>query len=248
MQPGSGAARSAPTEAGSGQADSGRAPRSTGDDALDADVARLLLAGYPDRVARRRSSQRRDDHGRDVTVFHLRSGGEVALPKGPDAHHLSDAEWIVVADLDGGDAGRSGRLHLGAAIDAPVVLEALDDAVRTEDVVEWDPARDDLTAVRRRTLGAITVAEERLRDPDRAAMSTAVLRAVAADLSVLPGLAGVSELRARVAFLPLRHTATCGPTGPMRHWRAPSRSGSARSSVVFAAGPTSRGSTCDRHW
>ena len=183
----------------------GSAPLRTGDDALDADVARLLLAGYPDRVARRRSSQRRDDRGRDVTVFHLRSGGEVALTKGPDAHLLSDAEWIVVADLDGGDAGRSGRLHLGAAIDATVVLEVLGDAVHTEDVVEWDPVRDDLTAVRRRSLGAITVAEDRLRDPDRAAMSTAVLRAVAADLSVLPGLGAVSELRARVAFLRATH-------------------------------------------
>ncbi len=188
-----------------GREQAGSVAQRTGDDALDADVARLLLAGYPDRVARRRSSQRRDDRGRDVTVFHLRSGGEVALTKGPDAHHLSDAEWIVVADLDGGDAGRSGRLHLGAAIDSTVVLDVLGDAIHTEDVVEWDPGRDDLTAVRRRSLGAITVGEERLRDPDRAAMSGAVLRAVAADLSVLPGLEGVAELRARVAFLRATH-------------------------------------------
>ena len=199
-----GSAQAGSAQASSAQAGS-EAPRRAGNDELDADVARLLLAGYPDRVARRRSSQRRDDRGRDVTVFHLRSGGEVALAQGADAHHLSDAEWIVVADLDGGDAGRSGRLHLGAAIDAPVVLDVLGDAIRTEDVVEWDPARDDLTAVRRRSLGAITVGEERLRDPDRAAMSGAVLRAVAADLSLLPGVAGVADLRARVAFLRATH-------------------------------------------
>ena len=176
-------------------------PDAAGDVAVDTAVARLLLAGYPDRVARRRSSERRDDRGRDVTVFHLRSGGEVAIAKGPDAHHLTGAEWIVVADLDGGDAGRSGRLHLGAAIDAAVVLEVLGDAIDTVEVVEWDPSRDDLTAVRRRSLGAITVSEERLRDPDRAAVSAAMLRAVADDLSMLPGLERVAELRARVAFL-----------------------------------------------
>lgn len=170
-------------------------------DALDAAVARLLLAGYPDRVARRRSSTRSDDRGRDVTVFHLRSGGEVAIPKGPDAHHLTNAEWIVVADLDGGDAGRSGRLHLGAAIGATVVLDVLADAISSADVVEWEPARGDVTAVRRRTLGAIVVDEERLRDPSRAAIGEAVLRALADDLSLLPRVGDADELRARIAFL-----------------------------------------------
>ena len=171
------------------------------DEQLDAAVARLLLAGYPDRVARRRDSTRRDDRGRDVAVFHLRSGGEVAIAKGPDAHHLTRAEWIVVADLDGGDTGRTGRLHLGAAIDAAIVLDELGGAVTVDDVVEWDATRDDLTAVRRRSLGAITVDEDRLRHPDRDAVTRAVLRAVADDLSLLAGLTRVAGLRARVAFL-----------------------------------------------
>ncbi len=173
----------------------------TADDTHDAAVARLLLAGYPDRVARRRAAARRDDGGRDVAVFHLRSGGEVAIAQGPDAHHLTRAEWIIASDLDGGDSGRSGRLHLGAAVEAKVVLDVLDDALEVDDVVEWDPVRDNLLAVRRRSLGAITVDEERLRTPDASAVTDAVLRAVASDLTLLRGLERVSELRARVAFL-----------------------------------------------
>ncbi|MFN7150952.1 MAG: ATP-dependent helicase HrpB [Microthrixaceae bacterium] len=170
-------------------------------DALDAEVARLLLAGFPDRVARRRGTARRDDRGREVTVFHLRSGGEVSVPGGVDAHHLAAADWLVVADLDAGATGRSGRLHLGAAVSASVVLDRLGDQIRIEDVVDWDPDRGDLRAVRRRTLGAITVDEEALRQPPADLVAAAVRRAVVQDLSLLGRWEQASPLRARVAFL-----------------------------------------------
>jgi ATP-dependent helicase HrpB len=184
--------------AGRGRAANGRA--ASGDE-MDADVARLLLAGFPDRVALRRSSARRDDRGREVAVFHLRSGGEVSVPGGADAHHLASADWLVVADLDAGVSGRSGRLHLGAAVAASVVLDRLGDQVRTEDVVEWDPDRGDLRAVRRRTLGAFTIDQEVLRQPPDDLVAAAVRQAVVQDMSLLGRWEQAATLRARVAFL-----------------------------------------------
>jgi ATP-dependent helicase HrpB len=176
------------------------------DDDLDAEVARLLLAGYPDRVALRRTTggratARRDDRGREVTVFHLRSGGEVAVSGGHDAHHLAAADWLVVADLDAGAGGRSGRLHLGAAVAPATVLELLGDQVETDDVVEWDAGRGDLRALRRRSLGAITLDEVALRNPPSELVAAAVRRAVVEDLSLLGRWEQAASLRARVAFL-----------------------------------------------
>jgi ATP-dependent helicase HrpB len=81
------------------------------------------------------------------------------------------------------------------------VLERLGDQVRTEDVVEWDPDRGDLRAVRRRTLGAITLDEEALRQPPADLVATTVRRAVAQDLSLLGRWEQATPLRARVAFL-----------------------------------------------
>ena len=39
-----------------------------------------------------------------MTVFQLRSGGEVAV--GPGDPQIAEAEWLVVVDLDGGDRAR----------------------------------------------------------------------------------------------------------------------------------------------
>ena len=51
-----------------------------GEEPLEDAVGRLLLAGHPDRVARRRPGTRTSDRGRAHAVFQLRSGGEVAVP------------------------------------------------------------------------------------------------------------------------------------------------------------------------
>jgi ATP-dependent helicase HrpB len=167
---------------------------------FDAEVARLLLAGYPDRVARRRSASRTDDRGRARTVFHLRSGGEVAVPERD--HGFERADWLVVADLDGGAEARAGRMHLGAAVDEAVVLEVLGGQVETVDSVDWDERRGDVSATRSRRLGAITVDRRPLTDVPRAARQHAIAEAVRREgLSLLARVGQADELRARVALL-----------------------------------------------
>ena len=169
-------------------------------ESLDADVGRLLLAGYPDRVARRRHASRTDDRGRARTVFHLRSGGEVAVPERD--HVFEGADWLVVADLDAGAQARAGRMHLAAGIDEATVLEVLGDQVEVIEQVEWDGQRGDVAATRSRRLGAITIDRRPLPDPPRAARQRAVADAVRREgLSLLARFGQADELRARVALL-----------------------------------------------
>jgi ATP-dependent helicase HrpB len=177
-------------------------------------VARLVLAGYPDRVALRRSGERADDHGRPVSLFHLRSGGEAAV-RGSEPS--SRAEWLVVADLDAGPAGRPGRVHLAAAIDRSVVLDALGDSIVHRDEVVWDDERDDVVAVRASALGAITLSERPLREPDPSVVAGALRAALDRRGTRLLGRLGeAATLRARVGCL--RAVSTGGDRAVWPDW------------------------------
>ena len=161
-------------------------------------VGSLLLAGYPDRVARRRPEGRTDDRGRPITVFQLRGGGEVRT--GPGDEHLAAAEWIVVAGLDTARDG-PGRLLLGVALGADTT-QALTDTAVTVDEVHWSPAAGTLVARRRRALDAITLDEQLLRDPPRELVRAGWIEALAdRGPSLLAGFGRTETLRRRVGFL-----------------------------------------------
>lgn len=166
---------------------------------LDDDVARLLLAGYADRIARRREGTRTDERGRRRVVFHLRSGGEVALD---EDEHLARCEWLVVADLDAGPPGQPGRVHLAATVPPMVATQAIAPLVADEESVAWDPRRGDAAAQRRRHLGAITVSSEPLAAPPPDAVRAALLEGLRSiGLGLLGRLDGADDLRRRVAWL-----------------------------------------------
>lgn len=168
-------------------------------DARDEVVARLLLAGYADRVARRRDGTRTDERGRAQAVFHLRSGGEVAL--GAD-EHLARSEWLVVADLDAGPPGQAGRVHLAAIVPPAIAADTIAPLVVVEESVVWDGRRNDVAAQRRRHLGAITVATEPLPNPPADAVRAALLEGLrSTGLSLLGRLDRADDLRRRVAWL-----------------------------------------------
>lgn len=165
----------------------------------EAIVGRLLLAGYPDRVARRRSGTRRDERGNELAVFHLRAGGEVVLRCD---HPLARAAWLVVAALDAGAPGQAGRAHLAVSIDEVAVRERLADHVITREDVRWDRDRGDVVARRVTSLGAITLGEEPLRHPDPARVTEAVVGALRSEgLALLGRLGEADALRARVGCL-----------------------------------------------
>ena len=146
----------------------------------------LLLAAYPERIAKRRGG---------AGEFRLSSGRGVFLDGG---EALARADWLVVADLGGG-AGRD-RIRLAAAIDEAELLAACAGRIETQDVVETD-ASGRLKAKRVRRLGAL-VLDERDLPVDGAMIALALLDQVRRDgVAALPWSEAALALRARVGFL-----------------------------------------------
>jgi ATP-dependent helicase HrpB len=179
-------------------------------------VAALVLAGSPDRVARRRSGTRSDDRGRTWAVHQLRGGGEVATSaEGP----LGRCEWLVVLDLDAGArvAGAAGRLHAAVPVDGSVVLDRLASSVGWEGEVRWDRRARDVIARRRRRLGAIVLEEVPWTDPPADEVAAAAAEGLTeSGLAALGRLGEADELRARVACL--RNAGDGLPGAPWPDW------------------------------
>lgn len=116
---------------------------------VDAEISpgALLLAGFPERLARRRSG----DEGRFLT----RDGYEVTL----DRHDgLSRCEWLAIAALEEGGTSGS-RARLAAALTAADVAALLESEAEAAVCCGWDTARGQVVARRQRRLGAIVLDE-----------------------------------------------------------------------------------------
>ena len=91
--------------------------RDAGGGTVAADVGLLLSEAYPDRIARRRGEAPR----------YVLANGRGAAFAGPDT--LSQQDFLVVADLDGGD--REARIHLAASVDREDLFKQLGSAIET---------------------------------------------------------------------------------------------------------------------
>lgn len=187
---------------------------------LDRAVSAAVVAGYRDRLARRRPGGRTDERGREQAVYQLVAGGEVALH--PADHPLARSRWLAVVGLDrgagGGPArpaagGTSGRAHLAVAVDDEVAAAALADLVVDEDEVRWDPGGREVVAVRRRRAGTITLDERPWRDPPARRLLGALTDGVATHgpAAVFDRWSEADELVARLAVV--RQASGTGPGG-----------------------------------
>jgi ATP-dependent helicase HrpB len=121
-----------------------------------AELAKLLLAAFPDRLAR----QRDVESPRYLTV----EGFEVQL----DAHDaLRQSPWLIVAEHDGARSGA--RIRLAMAIASSEVEAAIADRIETRDDVFLDEARG-VVARRRRSVGAILLDERQIAASDEHAV------------------------------------------------------------------------------
>lgn len=151
------------------------------------DVGLLLAYAYPDRVGAMRHGQ----SGR----FLLRNGRSAIVH---DASSVARSEYIVAADLVG--AGREARVWIAA----PITLEQIEEgfAVQFEEdtVVEWDDAG--LRAQRIERLGAITIRETPIADPDADVVARALAgRIRSAGIATLPWSKSSRSLQQRMLFL-----------------------------------------------
>lgn len=151
-----------------------------------AETGLVVALAYPDRVARRRAQG----------GFVLVNGRGASLP---ETDPLMAADFLAIADLDGGPAG---KIWLAA----PLVRGDLDllfaDRIREEDVVRWDGRTGAVIARRQTRLGALVLEDRPLPAPDPARIAEGLLDGIRQQgLMVLPWDKASEQLRARIAFL-----------------------------------------------
>mgnify|MGYP003365690759 CR=1 FL=1 len=151
--------------------------------AADGDPARLIAAGFPDRIA-----QRRGEPG----SFRLAGGGGAKLPL---ADPLARAPLLAVAGLVTRGTPR-------IALAAPLTVAALPEAVaaRIVETVEsgFDAAEGAVLSRRRRRLGAL-VLEDRTVPADPGETAAALARAVS--LAELPWSEAARQIQARAGLM-----------------------------------------------
>jgi ATP-dependent helicase HrpB len=198
----------------------------TAADSHDPAAAGMLLSlAYPDRIGQRRagSAQR----------YLLRSGQGARFEE-PEA--LGESPYIVAAELDGDP--RESRIFLAAPVTLDEILSHYAAQLVSEEVVDWDPATEMVTARRVERLGALVLRDAPLRDPDPVVLRNLLLAWIArTGLEVLPWSPEATGLRQRLAFLErlderwpdVSDTALLGTLG---EWLGPSLDGVRRRSEL----------------
>ena len=149
----------------------------------------LLSFAYPDRIGQLRAPR--------SGKFLLRNGNGAALA---DAQSLTDSPFVVVAELDG--RRPESRIFLAASIERDDIERHFADQIITEQEVIGDPRDRAVTARELERLGAIVLAERRLRDADPDAVTAALLDGLRREgIQRLPWSDGADGLRRRLAFL-----------------------------------------------
>ena len=159
-----------------------------GSDGRD-DPAYVVALAHPERLARRR--------GPDSASYLMVSGTAVTLPPGAGT---GDAEWLAVG-VATRDPGRSeGCIRLAAVADEPLARRAAANLLTTVDEIAWIDG--DVVARRIERLGAITLSQRPIRDPDRRLRRVAVQRGLdSTGLGLLTWNSDAVALRERLDFL-----------------------------------------------
>jgi ATP-dependent helicase HrpB len=157
-----------------------------GDDLL---MSRLLLAAYPDRLARRRGG----------------AGGGYLLASGRGARisersGVRAAEYVVALALDAGSQAEA-VIHLAAEIPESVIREERSGHIRSETVVSWDDREGRVIARRLERLESLQLAAETVVPPAAQAVPVVVGAVRASGLSLLPMNDAVRQLQGRLLLL-----------------------------------------------
>lgn len=117
-------------------------------------ISRLLLCGFPDRVAKLRE----DGHGR----FLLGQGRGVKLSP---MSGLIKSPFIVAVNVDAGDKAE-GQVHLAAPLEEIIIREECSGRIRTVRKIEWDKRDKRITANVEERLGAVLLSRKPFNPPD----------------------------------------------------------------------------------
>ncbi|MDD2465120.1 MAG: ATP-dependent helicase HrpB, partial [Desulfobulbus sp.] len=153
------------------------------------DIGSLLIAAYPQRIARKRLGQRER--------YLLANGrGVQLLPTDP----LAGEEYLVAAQVD---SGRSeGRVFLGAMVDMAVVRSQHSHLLTHKEQIRWDGDSGKVVATAQTRLGAIVVEEQLLNHIPQEAITQALLQGIGqTGLQSLPWSRQARQLQARLINL-----------------------------------------------
>ncbi|MGN9911378.1 ATP-dependent helicase HrpB [Phytohabitans sp. LJ34] len=157
---------------------------------LPDDLAAGLVVGlaYPERLARARQAGGR---------AYLMVGGTAADLAPGSA--LAGAAWLAIAAADRDPGRPAARIRMAAAIDEATARVAGADHLARGEEVAWSGG--DVVARAFERLGAVTLVERPLRDPDRAALDRALLDGLRREgLALLRWDREARALRERLAF------------------------------------------------
>jgi ATP-dependent helicase HrpB len=159
------------------------------DESIDpAETGSVLALAYPDRIAQSRGA---------LGQFRLASRGGAELPA---SEALAKQEFLAVAELDG--ERKTARIFLAAPITRAEIETDFAARIATRDSIEWDSQSEAVLARRRRTLDALVLDDQPLRDAPPEQMTAALLGGIRElGLAALPWSREAESLRARIGFL-----------------------------------------------
>ena len=163
--------------------------------ARDEAILISVLAGFPDRVAKRR--------GADLL---LASGGAAQLST---ESAVRDAGLLVAVEAEERRTGNRARVlvRVASAIEPEWLLDLQPQALREQTDLVWEPARERVEVVSRLLYDQLTLEEtRRLPRPDE---SEAAARILLDHAGAIPDLDALARLRARVAIVS-RHCPESG--------------------------------------
>ena len=152
-----------------------------------------VLAGFPDRVARRRRPGSRE--------LVLRSGAAAELGENSVVH---DAELMVAVEIEERAAiGRSGKsvVRLASAIEAEWLLDSYSELLDSESELTWNPQTERVDLVSRVVCGSVVLDESRAPAAASEAAGAVLCRAALAAGPMRFGAEAFERLASRIELL-----------------------------------------------
>ncbi|TMQ14645.1 MAG: ATP-dependent RNA helicase [Deltaproteobacteria bacterium] len=184
-------------------------PAPAGDDAVDRELQIAILAGFPDRVGKRRAP-------RSAEIV-LAGGGSGTLAP---SSAVIDAELVVCVDIaDTGGRGQASKVQIrrASAIEASWLLDLYLDRIAERDELVWNAGRQRVERVVQLTYDGLVIDEQRdvegARRAGPAAAAVLAREALAAGIEQFVDQDALAQWRARVT-LAARLVPGAGLTAP----------------------------------
>ncbi|MDN3242746.1 ATP-dependent helicase HrpB [Glycomyces tritici] len=174
----------------------------------DEAAATVIALAFPERVAKRQggaaftpiqgraNESNRPGPSASAGQWRTVAGTGAVAAEGSS---LAGSPWLAIADADRSPGRAAAIIRAAVPIDGELACDLVGDS--TADRVEWDPERRDVAARRVRSLGAIEVSAEPLRQADPALVAAALAEGLRREgLGLLRWSEESKRLRDRMAF------------------------------------------------